>query len=336
MIEVSHVSKEFNGVTVIDNIDFVVDSRQMVGFLGTNGAGKTTTMRMIVGYLKPSQGTMRVAGHDVVEEPLEVKKNIGYLAEHNPLYTELRVHEYLKFRAELKGVSKSNIRARVADVLDKCWINDVEHRIIGQLSKGYRQRVGLADALIHNPDVLILDEPTSGLDPYQIIKTRELIKSLADEHTILFSSHILPEVEMLCDTIMIIKNGQIVAQGTAEELKQSARTHPQVNLVIEGSVADDMKNLLSQIKDVIQVIHRGAHAQGERFELVLEDGSDVQKDIFQLVSEQSWTIVQMSSGETRLEDLFVQITMNETTMDVLNNSPENLPKNFEDSEDDAS
>lgn len=141
---------------------------------------------------------------------------------------------------------------------------------------------------------------------------------------------------MLCDTIMIIKNGQIVAQGTAEELKQSARTHPQVNLVIEGSVADDMKNLLSQIKDVIQVIHRGAHAQGERFELVLEDGSDVQKDIFQLVSEQSWTIVQMSSGETRLEDLFVQITMNETTMDVLNNSPENLPKNFEDSEDDAS
>src|ERR1019366_8987650 len=223
MITVKNLTKRYAHNTAVDQISFEVQKGQIVGFLGPNGAGKTTTMRMLTCFLTPSAGTATVAGFDIFEQPLEVKKHIGYLPETPPLYPEMRTAEYLSFVGQLKGLSGSELRSRVDYACERCAVTDVRNKLIGKLSKGYRQRVGLAQAIIHNPDVLILDEPTAGLDPKQINETRDLIKSLAGDHTIILSTHILPEVSQTCERVIIINKGKIVATDSVSNLQQRAR-----------------------------------------------------------------------------------------------------------------
>jgi ABC-2 type transport system ATP-binding protein len=234
MITVNGLTKRYAHTIAVDQISFEVKQGQIVGFLGPNGAGKTTTMRMLTCFLTPTGGTATVAGFDILEQPLEVKKRIGYLPETPPIYPEMRIGEYLSFVGQLKGLSGSELRARVDYVCERCAVADVRNKIIGKLSKGYRQRVGLAQAIIHNPDVLILDEPTAGLDPKQINETRDLIKSLAGDHTIILSTHILPEVSQTCEQVIIINKGKIVATDSVSNLQQRARSGESVLVEVAG------------------------------------------------------------------------------------------------------
>ncbi len=238
MIEVENLTKRYGPTVAVSDLSFTVQKGEILGFLGPNGAGKTTTMRVITGFLPPTQGKVLVAGYDVVEDPLEAKRRTGYLPETPPVYPDMTVDEYLAFVARIKGVSHRDIKARLAEVDEKCAITDVRRRQIGKLSKGYRQRVGLAQALIHNPDVLVLDEPTAGLDPKQIIETRELIKRLAGQHTVILSTHILPEVSKTCQRVVVINAGQIVAVGTPDELMRRLQGFSTLLVTAEGPAAE--------------------------------------------------------------------------------------------------
>src|SRR5882672_4866753 len=258
MISVKDLSKRYARNTAVDHISFEVERGQIVGFLGPNGAGKTTTMRMLTCFLPPSSGTATVAGFDVLDAPLEVKKRIGYLPEAPPLYLEMRTAEYLTFVGRLKGLSGAELRLRVDTVCDRCAVGDVKNKLLGKLSKGYRQRVGLAQAIIHNPDVLILDEPTAGLDPKQINETRDLIKSLAGDHTIILSTHILPEVSQTCEQVIIINKGKVVATDSVSNLQQRARSGESVLVEVAGRNGSldpaAVQRKLEQIAGVSRVI----------------------------------------------------------------------------------
>src|ERR1700756_4957901 len=234
MIKVEGLTKRYARKVAVDNISFEVEKGQIVGFLGPNGAGKTTTMRILTCFLSPTSGTASVAGFDVLEQPLEVKKRIGYLPETPPLYFEMETAEYLRFVGKLKGLSGAELEKRIDYVCDRCFVGDVKNKLLGKLSKGYRQRVGLAQAIIHNPDVLILDEPTAGLDPKQINETRDLIKSLAGDHTIILSTHILPEVSQTCEQVIIISKGKIVATDSVTNLQHRARSGESVLIEVGG------------------------------------------------------------------------------------------------------
>src|SRR6266403_2311209 len=248
MISVKDLSKRYARNTAVDHISFEVEKGQIVGFLGPNGAGKTTTMRILTCFLPPSSGTVTVAGFDVVETPLEVKKRIGYLPEAPPLYLEMRTAEYLTFVGRLKGLAGAELRQRVDAVCERCAVGDVKNKLLGKLSKGYRQRVGLAQAIIHNPEVLILDEPTAGLDPQQIIHTRELIRSLAGDHTIILSTHILSEIEHSCDKVIIISHGKLVATDTVANLTNRLRGSEAVALDVEAPLPEaDIRARLEQV-----------------------------------------------------------------------------------------
>jgi ABC-2 type transport system ATP-binding protein len=238
MIEVENLTKRYGRHTAVDGISFRVHKGEILGFLGPNGAGKTTTMRILTCYLPPTEGTARVAGYDVFEQPLEVKRRVGYTPETPPLYPDLDVGTFLDFCAKIKGVPGKDRKARISDVMEKTRISDVRGTLIGRLSKGYRQRVGLAQAILHNPDVLILDEPTAGLDPKQIIETRELIKGLGGEHTIVLSTHILPEVSMTCGRVVIINKGRVVAEDTPENLTHRLQGAATVRLEVRGESPD--------------------------------------------------------------------------------------------------
>src|ERR1700723_3329981 len=246
MITVKELTKRYARNIAVDHISFQVEKGQIVGFLGPNGAGKTTTMRMLTGFLSPTSGGATVAGYDVLEQPLEVKKRIGYLPETPPLYPEMETGEYLTFVGKLKGLSGAELRKRVDYVSDRCAVADVKNKLLGKLSKGYRQRVGLAQAIIHNPDVLILDEPTSGLDPKQINETRELIRSLAGGHTIILSTHILPEVEQTCEQVLIINKGKLVATDSVQNLQARARGAESVVVEVGGRTGDFHAPLVQQ------------------------------------------------------------------------------------------
>ena len=234
MIKVEGLTKRYARTVAVDDISFDVAKGSIIGFLGPNGAGKTTTMRVLTCFLPPTRGSVEVAGFDVIDQPLEVKKRIGYLPESPPLYPEMEVIEYLNFVAALKGIPRSDVRARVNSVLERCAIGDVRTKLLGKLSKGYRQRVGLAQAIIHNPDVLVLDEPTAGLDPKQIMDTRQLIKNLAGDHTIILSTHILPEVEQVCEQVVIINKGKLVATDSVENLTHRLRGAEAIAVEVEG------------------------------------------------------------------------------------------------------
>jgi len=306
MIKVENLSKRYAGVTAINNISFEVGKGEIVGFLGPNGAGKSTTMRILSSFMPATSGTASIAGYDVFEHSLEARSHIGYMPENVPLYTDMRVTEYLNYRASLKGVKGRRIRERVGDVKELCNLKDVENKIIGTLSKGYRQRVGLADALVHDPDLLILDEPTIGLDPNQIRQVRELIKNLGKRHTILLSTHILPEVEMTCSRVIIINKGRIEASDTPQNLLRQLRTAGGVRLEAKTGT-DNGSGELAKVAGVKDVT---VEKDGEwsNFLLRVEANSDLREEIYRLCVDRKWTVRELSRRKATLEDVFVEIT----------------------------
>ncbi len=306
MIEVENLGKTFVTEPVVRDLSFFVPEGQVLGFLGPNGAGKTTVMRMLTAFLPPTTGRVVVAGVDLDKDPIGLRRNVGYLPENVPLYPELRVEEYLRFRADLEEVPRADVRDRTEDVLSKCMIGDVRRQVIGTLSKGYRQRVGLAGALIHQPAVLILDEPTVGLDPNQIIKVRELITDLGKEHTVLLSTHILPEVEQVCERVFIIDRGRVVADGTPDALRTKLLGNP--TLAVElGDGNDVAAEAMMVLPGVVAVDERG----NGRY--VLEHGaqSDPREAIFRLAVEKGWVLLELTPQQASLEDVFVRLTTRE-------------------------
>jgi ABC-2 type transport system ATP-binding protein len=307
MIEVTNLTKRYAGRTAVSNISFTVGRGEIVGLLGPNGAGKSTTMRILSCYLPATSGTVRVAGLDVFRESEEVRRRIGYMPENNPLHFDMRVREYLKFRARLKGLGCKQSRHRVDTVLEQCSLTDVAHRIIGQLSKGYRQRVGLADALVHEPELIILDEPTIGLDPNQIRAVRQLIKGLANTHTVLISTHILPEAERTCNRMMIMYQGTILAADTPENLQQFMRSKSQVL----AEIAAPLPDLQACWADVPEVeSYDVAAAEGDYFRCTLtpRNGMDLRPLVFALARERGWGLRELTRHRHSLEDIYVQLT----------------------------
>jgi ABC-2 type transport system ATP-binding protein len=307
MIEVEHLTKRYGPTLAVSDVSFQVQKGEVLGFLGPNGAGKTTTMRVITGYLPPSEGRVRVAGYDVVEEPLEAKRRTGYLPEAPPVYPDMTVVEYLAFVARIKGVPRREIKKRIDEVREKVAITDVGSRQIGKLSRGYRQRVGLAQALIHNPEVLVLDEPTAGLDPKQIIETRELIKSLAGQHTVVLSTHILPEVSKTCQRVVVINQGKVVAVGAPAELTSRLQGYETVLITVEGPAAEIMGKLES-VPGVKLVEPREAGDSRVTFEIHVEKGRDVRPELARAVVESRWKLLELKTSGLSLEDIFLKLT----------------------------
>lgn len=308
MIEVEGLTKRFVTRDVVDRVSFFVPEGEVLGFLGPNGAGKTTTMRMITGFLPATAGTVRVAGIDLERDPLGVRAQIGYLPENVALYPEMRVEEYLRYRAALEGVPRAEVGKRLDEVSDRCMIGEVRRQLIGTLSKGYRQRVGLASALIHRPRVLILDEPTVGLDPRQIVKIRELIVELGRDHTVILSTHILPEVEQVCRRVLIIDDGRLVADGTPEQLRTAAAGAAELLVELEAPQAD-AQVALAALPGVAKVSGDG----NGRFRLTLE-GGDLRREVFRLAVEHGWTLLELRQTTPSLEDVFLRLTMRDTTV----------------------
>ena len=315
MINVKELTKRYARTTAVDQISFEVPKGQIVGFLGPNGAGKTTTMRMLTCFLPPTAGTATVAGFDVLEQPLEVKKRIGYLPETPPLYPEMDTAEYLKFVGKLKGLSGAELDKRVDYACERCAVADVKHKLLGKLSKGYRQRVGLAQAIIHNPDVLILDEPTAGLDPKQINETRDLIKSLAGSHTIILSTHILPEVEQTCEQVIIINKGKLVATDSVRNLQARARGAESVVVEVAGRNgavdAPVVQEKLQRIAGVSRVAVKQQVDSRAVFEIESGKGKLVRGDIARAVVESGWDLNELRPAAMSLEEIFLQLTGNE-------------------------
>jgi ABC-2 type transport system ATP-binding protein len=316
MISVKDLSKRYARNTAVDHISFEVERGQIVGFLGPNGAGKTTTMRMLTCFLPPSAGTATVAGYDVLEAPLEVKKHIGYLPEAPPLYLEMRTAEYLTFVGRLKGLSGAELRHRVDAVCDRCAVGDVKNRLLGKLSKGYRQRVGLAQAIIHNPDVLILDEPTAGLDPKQINETRDLIKSLSGDHTIILSTHILPEVEQTCEKIIIINKGKLVATDSVGNLQRRARGAELVLVEVADRRGElntaSVQERLERVAGVGRATFKEKKQSGATFEIEGLKEKLVRGDLARAVVEAGWDLNELRTESVSLEEIFLQLTGNQS------------------------
>jgi ABC-2 type transport system ATP-binding protein len=310
MIQVENLTKRYAGVQALSDVSFEVQRGEIVGFLGPNGAGKSTTMRILTGFIPATSGRACVAGCDVFEDSLEVRRHVGYMPENNPLYVDMRVHEYLKFRARLKGVPRGERRERLDEVLHLCGLQDVSRRVIGQLSKGYRQRVGLADALLAEPDLLILDEPTIGLDPVQIRQVRQLIKDLGKRHTILLSSHILPEVEMTCNRVIIIHHGRILASDTPDNLVKRLHAGGQIVVEVRGP-GSEVQAKLRDVEGVDSVECRVGD-DGLISGLVQpKPGADPREAIYRMVAASGWTLRELSRSRTTLEDIFVQVTREE-------------------------
>ncbi|MGH9406149.1 MAG: ABC transporter ATP-binding protein [Terriglobia bacterium] len=307
MIEVQQLTKRYGPTLAVSGISFQAKKGEVLGFLGPNGAGKTTTMRVITGYLPPSSGSVNVAGYDVVEESLEARRHTGYLPENPPVYSDMRVSEYLAFAGRIKGVSRRELRQRIHDVSEKCAITDVQTRPIGKLSKGYRQRVGLAQSLIHNPDVLVLDEPTAGLDPKQIIETRQLIRGLAGQHTVVLSTHILPEVAKTCDRVVVINAGKVVAEGTPDELTHRLQGFETVLVTAEGP-RDEIRARLERVEGVNRVDAPEAPSLRATFEVHAQKGRDVRSELARAVVESRWQLLELRASSLSLEDIFLKLT----------------------------
>jgi ABC-2 type transport system ATP-binding protein len=320
MIEAQNLTRRYGDFTAVHGISFTVGEGEIVGMLGPNGAGKTTTIRMITGFLPPTSGQVTVAGKDLFESPREARRQLGYLPENVALYGEMRVEEYLAYRARLEGLGRSEVRAAIGEAAERCLLADVRHQVIGTLSKGYRQRVGLATAILHKPSTLVLDEPTVGLDPKQIIAIRELIRELGRERTLLLSTHILPEVELLCNRVMIIDRGRIVAEGTPEALRERSVGNPSVRLTLKGAPPNAAETLKS-IAGVVS-IQPGAGAGAENSAWVVEytAGSDPREEIFRAAVAWDWVLLEMARERTTLEDIFVRLTTHDRA-----GEPEEVP-----------
>ena len=306
MIQVRELSKHFGEVAAVDAITFEAQKGEILGFLGPNGAGKTTTMRVITGYLPPTSGSASIAGFDVVEESMEVRRRIGYLPELPPVYPDMTVETYLRFVAKIKGVSAAHIRARLDETMERTAVTHVRNSVIGHLSKGYRQRVGLAQALVHDPDVLVLDEPTAGLDPKQIIEIRELITGLGGDRTVILSTHILPEVSMTCEKVVIISNGRIVGSGTPQSLTDQLREGEVLRAQITGP-RDNVKELVAGVDGVIEV-----QTEGEAdFVVTTAPGTDVRDRLSSAVVGAGYGLRELRSQEVSLEEIFLRLTTEE-------------------------
>jgi len=307
-IVVEHLTKAYGSQKAVDDISFNVRTGEVLGFLGPNGAGKTTTMKALTSFLVPETGDISIGEFTVKDHAEEIKKHIGYLPENNPLYTEMPVIDYLKYTAALYGIPKEKIKGRILEMVNLCGLEGEKHKNIGELSKGYQQRVGLAQALIHDPDVLILDEPTAGLDPNQIIEIRELIKKIGKEKTVILSSHILAEVEATCDRIMIINKGKIVADGTSKELRKHAQGKEILQVTIEEGDKNDIFNAIKALESVSLIDFIPGKENG--FEVQSHPDKSSRKNIFKLCVEKGWTLTEMTVFETKLEDVFRELTMN--------------------------
>ena len=308
-IVVENITKTYDQQKAVDNVSFKVKTGEILGFLGPNGAGKSTTMKAITCYLSPNEGDIQVGGVSIKDDPETIKRNIGYLPESNPLYTEMPVINYLEYIAEIHGMEKPMIRNRIREMVEVCGLEGEKHKKIGELSKGYRQRVGLAQALIHDPEVLVLDEPTTGLDPNQIVEIRELIRKIGREKTVILSSHILAEVEATCDRILIIHKGRIVADGTAGDLRKKASAKQIFRVSIEGTDSEKAFKALLALDGVEMVDYV---SKGENlFEVHSKPGTSTGKEIFTLCVEKGWYLTQLTPTETKLEDIFRELTSNE-------------------------
>ena len=307
MIEVQHLTKRYGPITAVDDVSFKAERGEILGFLGPNGAGKTTTMRVLTGYMPATDGKAIVAGYDVLEQPVEAKRRTGYLPETPPLYPDMTVSDYLAFCARIKGVPRSERATRLHSVMERTQIADVGHRHCGKLSKGYRQRVGLAQALLHNPDVLILDEPTAGLDPKQIIETRRLIKGLGGDHTIILSTHILPEVSQTCNRIVIINKGRVVAVDTPDNLTARLRGSETMYLQIDA-MGGDAEGALSTIPGVTRVSVSDRRDGIAGYEVESEHGRDVRRELAATVVNRGWGLLELRPMRMSLEEIFLQVT----------------------------
>ena len=312
MISVKDLTKEYGQTLAVDHISFEVPKGQIVGFLGPNGAGKSTTLRMLTCYLPPTSGGASVNGFDIFHQSDKVRENLGYLPESVPLYTEMKVDEYLDFRGQLRKMPRADRLKRIDYVCERCWLTSVRRKTIGHLSKGYRQRVGLADSLLHNPPVLILDEPTVGLDPTQIRESRKLIRDLGGDHTIILSTHILPEVEAVCDRAIIIAGGKIVAQGTPEELRASRRMQARVLVECRGP-GREIETALARVSGVHSVEILNGHSD-EKFvtaALRAKEGYDIREEAARTVIQHGWPLREVRLEQATLEEFFVQVTANQ-------------------------
>ena len=307
MIKVEGLTKRYGSAIAVKNISFEVGKGEVVGFLGPNGAGKTTTMRVLTCFLPPTEGSASVAGFDVLEDPLEVKKRIGYLPEAPPLYLEMSVYDYLEFVARLKGIPSADVAGRVDAVLDRCNLGDVKGKLNGQLSKGYRQRVGLAQALIHNPDVLVLDEPTAGLDPKQITEVRQLIRELSGDHTVILSTHILPEVSTTCGRVIIINDGKIEANDTPENLTARLQGHDSIWLEVDGP-SDQVEPTLAAVPGVEQVAPAQGQAGRSAWQVEADKDPAVRTALARAVIDAGWGLYEIRSVGLSLEDIFLKLT----------------------------
>lgn len=306
-IVIENLTKKYGVQKAVDNISMKVATGEILGFLGPNGAGKTTTMKMITNYIAPDEGKIFIGGRLITENPHEIRKDIGYLSENNPLYHDMPVIDYLSFCGEIQGIEKNRIPGRVIEMIKITGLNREKHKKIGELSKGFQQRVGLAQAIIHNPKVLILDEPTSGLDPNQIVEIRKLIRELGREKTVILSTHILPEVEATCDRIFIINKGRIVADGTAESLRKQAQGSEILRVKIEDGQPDQIFKALQSLKSVSMVEFSDRNMN--RFD-IHAGASDIKREIFRLCVDKHWVLTEMTPFETKLEDIFRELTMN--------------------------
>ncbi|MEM1444234.1 MAG: ABC transporter ATP-binding protein [Verrucomicrobiota bacterium] len=309
MIEVNHLTKRYAGRTAVDSISFEVAKGEIVGFLGPNGAGKSTTLRILTCFLSASEGSATVAGYDIYDDSIQVRRHVGYMPENVPLYPDMRISEYLQFRARLKGLRHREARRSVNEAMDICSLAEVDQKIIGTLSKGYKQRVGLADALVNKPDLLILDEPTNGLDPNQIRQSRELIKRLGERHTILISTHILSEVEMTCGRVVIIDQGKIRACDTPQNLIRRLRRPGEIMLEMQGN-GEKAEKKISALEGVKSITKSEGASDWLTFSIHTDPNIDAREDVFALVSKEGWKVRELASRAASLEDAFVDIVQN--------------------------
>lgn len=307
MIEVNKLSKRFGRHQAVKEITFEVGAGNIVGFLGPNGAGKTTTLRMLTGYLPATSGSARVAGHDIFRESLQARRKIGYMPENVPLYDDMRVREYLRYRAHLKGLRGTEARKNIGEALELCGLSHVRRKMIKTLSKGYRQRVGLADALVHKPELLILDEPTNGLDPNQIRSIRNLIKQLGENHTIMISTHILHEVEMTCNHVIIVDEGKIKATGSPNELITDMRAAGKITVELHAD-AETSSGAIARLDHVKKVIQEDSEDEWTKFSVYVDSGTDTRERIANLASQYGWPIRTIHRHQATLEDVFVELT----------------------------
>ncbi len=306
-IVVQNVTKKFGTQKALDNVSFTVKTGEILGFLGPNGAGKTTTMKAITCFLMPNEGDIRVGGYSIRENPDEIKKNIGYMPENNPLYKDMPVIDYLSFVAELQNIPAGRIKGRILEMVNICGLEGEKHKKIGELSKGYQQRVGLAQALIHDPKVLVLDEPTSGLDPNQIVEIRELIRQIGKEKTVILSSHILAEVEATCDRIVIINKGKVVADGSPAGLRKQAQGREILKVTIEGADANTVFKALQSLSNVHLVDFLSK--SNNTFEIQSKENTSSRRDVFKMCVDKGWFLTEMTPTETKLEDVFRELTL---------------------------